>query len=155
MPRGLSSGRRTLIRNPKTQHKSDKHALDRRKGGVVLVQERVAPSITTHRTVSNPLLTASLVYQDPRKSLAHFGHLFAGVYERDDGMERLLPTEEVKTLFFTHSSLPLVQLLSGRLQLDAFQDTFHIQNLLQPYQGSPRSVHLSGLSLSFHFGRGS
>jgi hypothetical protein len=121
---------------------------------IVLAQERVAPTITTHRTISTPLLTASLLYQDPGKSPAHFSHLFAGVYERDNGMERFLTTEEVKTLFFTYSSLPLVQLLSGRLQLDAFQNTLHIQNL-QPYPGSPRSVHLSGLSLSFHFGRDS
>ena len=49
---------------------------------------------------------------------------------------------KVKTLFLMQSSLPLVQLWSGRLQLDAFQNTLHIQN--------QRSVHLSGLSVSCH-----
>jgi hypothetical protein len=48
-------------------------------------------------------------------------------------------------MFFKQSSLPLLQLWSRRLQLDAFQNTLNIQN--------PRSVHLSGLSLNFHFGR--
>ena len=54
--------------------------------------------------------------------------------------------EKVRTLFFTQSNLPITQLWSGRLHLDAFQDTLHIQN--------QRSFHLSGLSVSFHFGQG-
>jgi hypothetical protein len=37
---------------------------------------------------------------------------------------------EVKTLFYTQSSLLLVQLWSGRLEVDAFQNTAHIQNVL-------------------------
>ena len=136
---------------------------------MVLAQERVVPTITTPRTVSTSLLTASLLHQDPKKSPAHFSHLFAGVYERDDSMEHLPPTEAVKTLFFTHSSLPLVELWSGRLRLEAFQNTLQIQNVQlgplgiggvlnfrpprESYPGGPRSVHFSGLSLSFYFGR--
>jgi hypothetical protein len=56
-----------------------------------------------------------------------------------------LPVREVRTLYFTQLTLPLVQLWSGRLQLNAFQNTLHIQNL--------RSVQLSGLGVSFHFSR--
>ena len=113
---------------------------------IVLTQERVAPTTIMLRTISIPLPTASfLLSQDPGKYPAHFSRLFAGAYERDNSLERLPKMEEVKTLFFTQSSLPLVQLWSGRLQVDAFQNTLHIQN--------PRSVHLSGLSVSFHFGR--
>ncbi len=77
--------------------------------------------------------------------------------------------DEVKTVILTQSSLPLVQFWGGRLQLDAFQSTLRIQNgqlglvggggmrnsLLsgQTFPGGPRSVHLTGLSLSFRFGR--
>jgi hypothetical protein len=77
--------------------------------------------------------------------------------------------EEVKTLTLTQSSLPLVQLWGGRLQLDAFQSTLHKQIVQlgplggmesfrpprQSYPGGPLSIHLSGLSLSFHFVRDS
>jgi hypothetical protein len=138
---------------------------------IVLAEGHLAPIITMLRTVSTPLQTASfLLYQDPGKSPAHFSHVFAGAYEGDHRIARLPPMEEVKTLFFTQSSLPIVQLWGGRLQLDAFQSTFHIQNvqLLGPlgfrstqgfrsarqgYSVGPRSVYFSGLSLSFHFGR--
>jgi hypothetical protein len=72
--------------------------------------------------------------------------------------------DEVKTLILTQSSLPLVQFWGGRLQLAAFQSTLHIQNgqlgpagnsrlAGQSYPDGLRSVHLSGLSLSFRFGR--
>jgi len=109
--------------------------------------------MTMLRTVPPPLPAASfLLSRDVGKPPAHFSRLFVGAYERDQGPERLLPMEEVKTVLFTESSLPLVQLWSRRLQLDAFQNTLHIQSV-QPYPGGPRSVHLSGLSLSFHFGR--
>lgn len=119
---------------------------------IVLAQEPEASTIETQRTVSPPLLTASLLYRDSRKSSAHFPHLFTGSYESDESIKRIPLTEQVKILNFTRSSLPLVQLLSGRLQLGAFQNTLRIQSL-EPYPGSPRSVHLSGLCLTFHFGR--
>jgi len=137
---------------------------------IVLAQERIAPTMTMLRTVSTPLPAASfLLSQDPGKSPAHFSSLFAGAYGRDQTLEHLLPMEKIKTLFFTQLSLPLVQLWGGRLQLDAYQSTFHIQNVplgalgprgtqsspspRQSYPGGPGSVHLSGLSLSFYFGR--
>jgi hypothetical protein len=137
---------------------------------ILLAQERVAPALTKLQTVSPPLLTISfLLHQDPGGSSTHFSYLLAEPSERGHSLERLLPTEEVKTLFFTRSSLPLLQLWSGRLQLDAFQNTLHTQNvelgpygyadmqgfrsLRQSYLGGPRSIHLSGFSLSFHLGR--
>jgi hypothetical protein len=76
--------------------------------------------------------------------------------------------ERVKNLLFTQVNLPLVQLWGGRLQLDAFQSTLHIQDVQlgltgyggtqgfrsarQSYYGGPNSVRFSGLRLSFHFG---
>jgi len=120
---------------------------------IVLAQERVAPTITMFREVSIPLLPSSLLLsQAPGKSLAHFSYIFQGAYKRDQDLESLSPMREVKTLFLTQSSLPLVQLWSGRLQLDAFQDTLHIQDVQRHPRGLS-SVHLSGFSLSFHFGR--
>jgi hypothetical protein len=136
---------------------------------LVLSQEHGPPIITMLRTESTPFLTASFVLnQDPGKSPAHFNPLFAIANERDHSVELFPPMEQVKTLFFTHLSVPVVQLWGGRLQLDAFQNTLHIQNVRlgplgmldfrrprQSYPGGPLSVHLSGFSLSFHFGRGS
>jgi hypothetical protein len=136
----------------------------------VIAREHVAPAITMLRTVSSPLVTASfLLNADPGKSPAQFSRLIVGTYGHDDSLESLPPMEQVKTLLLTRSSLPLVQLWGGRLQLDAFQSTLHIQNVQlgplgygaaqgfrspqQSYLGGPRSLHFSGLSVSFHFGR--
>ena len=120
---------------------------------IVLARERVEPTMTMLRTVSPPLPDASfLLSQDPGKSPAHFSYILQGAYKRDQDLESLSPMREVKTLFLTQSSLPLVQLWSGRLQLDAFQDTLHIQDVQRHPRGLS-SVHLSGFSLSFHFGR--
>ena len=134
---------------------------------IVLVQEHGAQIMTMHRTVSTSLPVARfLLSQDPGPSPAYFSLLFAGAYEPDLSLEHLSPMEEVKTLTLTQSSLPLVQLWGGRLQLDAFQSTLHMQNVQlgplggmesfrpprQSYPGGPLSIHLSGLSLSFHFG---
>jgi hypothetical protein len=113
---------------------------------IVQAEERVAPAMTMLPTVSTPLPAASLLLsQDSVRSPVHFTFLFAGAYEREQGLESLSPVREVKTLYFTQLTLPLVQLWSGRLQLNAFQNTLHVQNL--------RSVQLSGLGVSFHFGR--
>jgi hypothetical protein len=136
---------------------------------IIVAQDHVAPIITTFRTVSAPSLNASfLLKQDPAKSPGRFTNIFAGASKREYGMESLPPTDKVKTLLFTQSSLALIQLWSGRLQLDAFQNTLRVQNVeLDPlgyggaldrhprktYPGNPRSVDLSGISLSFHFGR--
>jgi hypothetical protein len=139
---------------------------------IVLAQEHTAPVMTTLRTASIPLPTASFLRsQDPGESLAHFSLLFARAYERDDGLEHLSQMVKVKSLMFTLSSLPLVQFWSGRFQLDAFQSAFRMENMKlgpsgyggmegfrasrQSYLGGPLSVRFTGLSLSFHFGRDS
>jgi len=139
---------------------------------IVLVQEHIAPVMTTLRTVSIPLPAASsLQSQDPGKSPAHFSVPFAGAYERYDGLLHLSQMVQVKTSMFTLSSLPLVQFWSGRFQLDAFQSTLRMENMQpgpsrycgtegfraprQSSLGGPLSVHFTGLSLSFHFGRDS
>lgn len=139
---------------------------------IVLAQGHGAQIMTMHRTVSTPLPPASfLLSQDSGKSPAQFALLFAGASERDHSLENLSPMDQVKTLTLTQSTLPLVQLWGGRLQLDAFQSTLHSQNVQlgplgngemggfrpprQSYPGGARSVQLSGLSLSFAFGRDS
>jgi hypothetical protein len=136
---------------------------------IVLAQDRIAPIMPMLRKVSTPLPAASfLLLPGQRKSPVRFGHLFAGPYERDHSLERLPRVEEFKTLFFTQSSLPLVLLWGGRLQLDAFHSTLHTQNVQlgpsaagglqdfrpprQSFPAGPRSVDLSGFSLSFYFG---
>jgi len=136
----------------------------------VQAQERAAPTMAMLPTVSTALVVApsTLLYQDPGNSPAHFNRLFVGAYERDPSLGQLLPMERVKNLLFTQVNLPLLQLWGGRLQLGAFQSTLHIQNVQlsplgyagtqdfrsgqQSYSGGPRSVRLSGLSLSYHFG---
>jgi hypothetical protein len=131
---------------------------------IILAQEHVAPIMTMLPTVSIPLPTVSLLPRVPGKSTAQFNFSFAGVYERDSTLEHLSHMDEVKTLTLTQSSMPLVKLLGGRFQLNAFQNTLHLQGMqLGPfgnsamrgsnYPGGRGSVHLTGLSLSFQFGR--
>lgn len=136
---------------------------------LIPAQERVAPTMTMLRTVSTASpATFYLQSQDPGKSFAHFSRVLVGAYESDPSLERFAPMEEVKTLYFTQSSLPLLQLWGGRLQLGAFQSTFRIQNVqlgplsyrgtrdfrrpLEGFPGGPSSIRVSGLSMSFHFG---
>lgn len=135
---------------------------------LVPAQVRLAPTVTMLRTIPTAAPAASFLRsQDPGKSPAQFSGMLAGAYESDHSLELLPPMEQVKTVFFSQSSLPLVQLWGG-LQLGAFQSTLHIQNAqigplsyrgmqdsrgsLQGFAGGPGSVRLSGLSLSFHFG---
>lgn len=136
---------------------------------IVLAQKPVAPVIAAFRAESTPSLAPSLLLsKDFKNSVAHSSFLVPGPYEREDGLERLSPVKKVKTLIFTRSSLPLVQFWSGKVQLDAFQTTLRIQNVQfgtlggavpdfrlaqQDFPGGSRSVHLSGLNLTFHFGR--
>lgn len=136
---------------------------------IVPAQEQAALAITTLRPASTPSLKASfLLYQDPRNTPAQFSLLPAGADGPNYIVAPLPPINEVKTLLFTQSSMPLFRLWSGRLQLNAFQNTLFVQNVqLDPlgyggalerhprriYPGGPRSVDLVGVSLSFHFGR--
>jgi hypothetical protein len=133
---------------------------------ITLPHEQATPVIAIIPRVSNPLPAASfLLSRDPGKPNAHVSLLFEGAYERDYTLEHLLPMNEVKTLTLTQWSLPLVRLWGGRLQLEAFHSTPHIQNDQlgrygggmrgsgQRYPSGPRSLDRSGLSLSFHFSR--
>jgi len=138
---------------------------------MVLAQHRVASTLTILPRASTTMPTASLpLHQNPVKSPARSSHFDLEAYERDHTMEGFPQTEEVKTLFFTQSSLQLGQLWSGRLRLEGFAGTLYMQNVqLGPsasgglwdfrpprerYLGGPRSVDLYGVSLSFRLGRG-
>lgn len=135
-----------------------------------LAQAHVAPVMAMLPMVSTPLPAASFTLsREKGKSNTHFSLLVARTYEPDYTLQHLSPLDQVKTLILTQSSLPLVRLWGGRLQLDAFQSTQHLQNvqlgnfgyggvrgshlLGQSYPGGPRSLRLSGLSLTFHFAR--
>ncbi len=140
---------------------------------IVPMRDRITPAVTTFRSVPTPLLAASfLVPENPGKSGAPFSYRFQEAYEGDQGLESLESLSlmrQVKTLFLTEVSLPLVQIWDGRLRLDGFTSTLHMQNVQfgpsaagglqdfrpprQNYPGGPRSVDLYGVSLSFHFGR--
>lgn len=140
---------------------------------IVTTQGRLVPITTMVRALPAPLLARPLVRpENSRESSAHFSDLVAGTYDRDQGLEYVeSPSQmrEVKTLFSTQSSLPLVHLGGGRFQFDGFTSTLDMQNVQlgpsaagglldfrprrQNYPGEPRSIDLYGLSLSFHLGR--
>jgi hypothetical protein len=132
-----------------------------------LAQEHVAPIIAMVRTVSTPLSALSFPpARDHGQTSGRSSLRFAGAFERDHGQEPLPPMEEVKNLILTLSSLPLVQLWGGRIQLYAFQSTQHSQNLQlgllgyggmqgfrPPAQSYPGGTRSTRLSISFRFGR--
>jgi hypothetical protein len=140
---------------------------------IVSAPDRIAPIMAIVRTLPAPSLApSSPLSESPGKSAARSTYVFARAYRDDQGLEglkSLSQMREVKTLFLTQSTLPLVQLWGGRLRLDGFTSRVHMQNaqlgpsggggLLdfrpprQWYPGGPRSIGLSGISLSFHFGR--
>jgi hypothetical protein len=136
---------------------------------IVPAQERISPIMTLVRAAPP---SAHVPYfpptESPAKSVAHFSYLLMGAYERDRSLASLSPIREVRTLFLTQSSLPLLRLWGGRLQVDGFMSRLHMQNVQlgpsgagglldfrpprQGYMVGPRSVGLSGVNLSFHFG---
>jgi hypothetical protein len=136
---------------------------------IASAQKPIAPVITVFRAESKTLLAPSfLLSQDRENTLARISLRFSGLDERDQVLERFSPVIKVKTLILTQLSLPLVQLWDGKLELGAFHSTLRIQNQFgalgyaampdfplpqQNFPGGPRSVHLSGLSLNFNFGR--
>ncbi len=140
---------------------------------IVTAADRIAPITAMVRIVSTPLLAGPLLRpENPGKLTAHFSYLFAGAYARDQKLEALKTlsqVREVKTLFSTRSTLPLVHFWGGRLRFDGFTGTLDMQNVQlgpsaagglldfrprrQDYPGEPRSIGLYGLSLSFHLGR--
>src|SRR5258708_20215400 len=81
-------------------------------------------------TVRVPLSQRHSCCPTTQRNPSNFSYLFAGAYERDqglNGLESLSPMHEVKTLILTQSLLPLAQLWGGRLRLDGFASTLHIQ----------------------------
>ena len=140
---------------------------------IVPRQDRIGPLVDVVPTATAPaplLVVSPLLPDNPEKSAIHSSYRFARAYERDPGLEGLVeslsPMHEVKTLILTQSLLPLVQLWGGRLRLDGFASTLHMQSVQfgpsaagglrlpqQNYVGGPRSMDLYGVSLSFHFGR--
>jgi hypothetical protein len=136
---------------------------------IVEVAENVGPILTIPRSVSAAAPVKFILrYRDSGKSPRRFSYLFAGAYKPDPSIESMLPIATVKSLIFASSSLPLVQLFGGKVELDAFQSTsripyaqlgpvgnagardFHLPQ--QGYPGESRSLHLSGISLNFRFG---
>src|SRR6185437_7810621 len=100
---------------------------------IVPAQDRLAETMPVIRTGLTPLLAASfLLPQNFGKSGAPFSYRFEEVYEHDqdlESLESLSLMRQVKTVFRTESSLPLVQFWGGRLQFDGFTSTLHMQNV--------------------------
>jgi len=140
---------------------------------MVPAQEKIAPISAMLRTVSGPFSAVPFRQSgNRRKSAAHSSYSFGRPYGPDhdlQDLESFSSMSEVKTLFSTRSSLPLVELWGGHLRLDGFTSTLDMQNVQlgpsgggslqdfrprrQNYPNEPRSVHLDGVSLTFHFGR--
>jgi hypothetical protein len=140
----------------------------------LLNQDKNVPALSTFAfnlyptTLCSPV-ASFLVYQSSASSPAYISHLFTGDYETDRNIEGLLPMQEVKTLFFTRTTVHLVQFWEGRLRLDGFMGTLNMQNVelgpsaagglrdfrppRESYPRGPRSVELYGVSVSFHIGR--
>ena len=125
------------------------------------------PIMTKVRTVPVSLATGPLVLSnDSRKSAGRFSYLFVRTYEHDQDLENLSRIHRVETLFLRQSSLPLFQLWGGRLLVDGFTRTLHmqnvplgppavggLQNLFAPRQSYPAGPRFYGLSLRFPFAR--
>jgi hypothetical protein len=132
-------------------------------------QARTTFAFNLHPTTLCSPAVSFLVHQNSGSSPVYISHLFTGDFEVDRSMEGLLPTQEVKTLFFTRTSVRLVQLWGGRLRLDGFMGTLNMQNVQlgpsaagglrdfhpprESYPHGPRSIDLYGISVSIHLGR--
>jgi len=132
------------------------------------------PAIVASRTLpASVLAVSSPAHKNPADAAVHFSYVLAEPYKTDqgmDGLENQFEVEEVDTLFLTQMSLPLVQLWGGRLRLEGFTSALNVQNVQlgpscagglrdfrpprQDYPGAgPRSVDISGISVTLHFGR--
>jgi len=146
---------------------------------IVSAQDGIAPIMAIVRTLPAPSPAPSFPLSEiPGKSAARSTYVFARAYRDEqslegleglEGLKSLWQMREVKTVFLTQSTLPLVQFWGGRLRLDGFRSRIHMQNVqLGPsgggglldfrpprpwYPGGPRSIGLYGVTLSFHFGR--
>jgi len=139
-------------------------------------REPLAPLTTTAQIVSSPSIARTPLLPDkPENYAGHFSYTLARSHESRQGLqgldelETLSQMREVKTLFITKSSLPLLNLWGGRLRFDGFTSTIDTQNVQlgpsaaggledfrPPRQTSSvesRSNDRYGFSLSFHLGR--
>lgn len=138
------------------------------------MQEPLAPTAAMAQMAPAPLLPrAPLPPEKPGKYTGHFSYTLTRTHESQltlEDLETLSQMREVKTLFITKSSLPLLNLWGGRLRFDGFASTINTQNVQlgpsaaggledfrPPRQASSiesRSSDRYGFSLSFHLGRG-
>jgi hypothetical protein len=119
---------------------------------MILARERVGPATIQHHAFSVTLFTApSLRYRADANTTGHVNWTYAGTNAPSQNMNSLIAMENVRTVFFTESRFPLLQLYSGHLHVDAFQNTLHLQSV-QSGPSALRSIHFSGLSLGFHPG---
>jgi len=133
---------------------------------VFLAQARPEPTTMITRALpthfpSNVALASRLA----RTPAAQFTALVIPTYEADRSLESRPLVEVVKTLFVTESRLVVVQFWRGRLHLDSFESTLHMQNVQLGPSGSsgspPRhdqagvasSAGFDGISLGVRFGR--
>jgi hypothetical protein len=108
---------------------------------------------------------ASLTAGQPRKPVAQFTVLIIPAYVPDRRPESQSLREVVRTPLLTESRMTIAQFCRGRLQLDRFESTLHMQNVhlgppgfggLSPIHdqaGLASSASLQGISLVFRFGR--
>jgi hypothetical protein len=119
---------------------------------MILARERVAPATIQRRAFSVTLFTApSMQFGATANTAGHINWTPAGTNAPSQNINALIAMENVRTVFSTESRFPLVQFYSGRLHLDAFQNTLHLQSV-QSGPSALRSIHFSGLSLGFHPG---
>jgi hypothetical protein len=132
---------------------------------VLLAQARPEPTMMLARASLTPFSAkVSPTSEFPRTTVAQLTDIPA--YQPDRSLESRLQIEVVKTLFVTESRLAVVQFWRGRLQLDGFDSTLHMQNVQLGRSGSgglppsydqagvARSVGRDGISVEFRFGGG-
>jgi hypothetical protein len=133
---------------------------------VFLAQARPEPTTMLVRALPNHFPSnVSPASRLPRTPVAQFTVLVIPAYEPDRSLESRSLVEVVRTLFVTESRLVVIQFWRGRLRLDGFDSTLHMQNVQLSPSGSggpppsydqagvASSVDLDGISLGFRFGR--
>src|ERR1700680_3654594 len=131
---------------------------------VFLAEARPEPATMSVRAFPNHSPpNVSLASRLLRTPVAQVTVLVIPAYEPDRSQESRLLVEVVRTLFVTESRLVVIQFWRGRLRLDGFDGTLHMQNVQLGASGSggPPPSHdqaglassggLEGISLGFCF----
>lgn len=137
--------------------------------GAVLTQGRPSTMAAFRAPANYSLRTAFLSAPLFATPFARFSPLVMNSYEPDPSLSRLLPSENDETLFASEWRVPVVRLWKGRLQVDAFQSTLRMDDIMfgpsprgslrdfgPPRLGqlrAPRSIDRYGVSLAFHLSR--